>query len=197
MAKTILITGATDGVGRATAKAPHAAGHTVLSATKLGQAVAQVGAADETRARGLRADLSMLDAVDALAEDVLAAAPTLDVLINNAGVFVPGGVSPDGVDIRFTVNTLTPCRLARRLWTRLGGGGRIVNLSRAAVVAAIDAAVESRLRRRRRHKDALFGWRTIFVHARRFRAICSATKTRPCPRRSPNPSLRAASRSRR
>jgi len=136
MAKTILITGATDGIGLAAAKALHADGHTVLihgrNAEKLKAAIAAVGASDLARVRGVRADLTTLSAVDALADEVLDATPTLDVLINNAGVLKPGGTAPNGLDVRFVVNTLAPYRLAQRLWARIGGGGRIVNLSSAA-----------------------------------------------------------------
>ncbi|MEM1301937.1 MAG: SDR family NAD(P)-dependent oxidoreductase, partial [Pseudomonadota bacterium] len=84
MTKTILITGATDGIGLLTAQKLAAAGHKVLlhgrSGEKLAKAAAQVGGTPAT----YRADLSKMDEVDALAKAILADHDTLDVLINNA-----------------------------------------------------------------------------------------------------------------
>ena len=92
MPTSLLITGATDGIGLATARQLAPQGHALLlhgrSADKL-QATA-----DSMRAmpgagpvETVQADLSDLDAVDAMADQVIARQPTLDVLINNAGVF--------------------------------------------------------------------------------------------------------------
>lgn len=86
MTKTILITGATDGIGLLTAKTLTAEGHNVLlhgrSADKLEAAAREVGGNPET----YRADLSLLEDANALVADVRAKHDTLDVLINNAGV---------------------------------------------------------------------------------------------------------------
>ena len=57
----------------------------------------------------------------------------LDVLINNAGVFKTSrSVTPDGLDIRFVVNTLAPYLLTRRLLGLMNATGRVINLSSAA-----------------------------------------------------------------
>ena len=54
-------------------------------------------------------DLSRMGAVDALAKAVAEKHAKLDVLINNAGVFgAPEVVTPDGLDVRFAVNTIAP-----------------------------------------------------------------------------------------
>lgn len=86
MTKTILITGATDGIGLLTAKTLAADGHTVLlhgrSDEKLEAAAQEVGGSPET----YRADLSDLDEVASLAQEIRARHERLDVLINNAGV---------------------------------------------------------------------------------------------------------------
>ena len=139
MQKTILITGSTDGIGLETAKRLAAQGHRVLlhgrSSDKLAAAAAAVGGDVEQ----FLADLSDLAAVESLAKlvsDALVSSgsrDTLDVLINNAGVFK--GSSPTtaaGLDLRFVVNTLAPYVLTRRLLPRMNGGGRIINLSSAA-----------------------------------------------------------------
>ncbi|GAD56443.1 SDR family NAD(P)-dependent oxidoreductase [Limimaricola cinnabarinus] len=133
MPKTILITGATDGIGLLTAKTLAAQGHTVLlhgrSAEKLEAAAKEVGGTPER----FRADLSRLDEVGALAEEIQSRHDRIDVLINNAGVLkTPQARTPEGLDTRFVVNTLAPYLLAQRLLPIIPKDGRVVNLSSAA-----------------------------------------------------------------
>lgn len=55
------------------------------------------------------------------------------MLINNGGVFkVPTAVTPDGLDVRFAVNTIAPYLLTQRLLPVMGNHGRVINLSSAA-----------------------------------------------------------------
>jgi NAD(P)-dependent dehydrogenase (short-subunit alcohol dehydrogenase family) len=137
--KVVLITGATDGLGRALAAAVVATGATVLvhgrSEERIAETVAEIGGGDHVRA--YRADLASLDDVRRLADQVLAAEPRLDVLVNNAGIGtdIPGGgvrmESVDGHELRFAVNYLAGYVLTRRLLTLLRGSApsRIVNVS--------------------------------------------------------------------
>jgi len=143
--KTILITGSTDGIGLAAARALAARGHEVLlhgrNPAKLERAKQEVAAA---RSGGpvsaFVADLSSLKAVAQLASQVADAHPDLDVVINNAGVFNTHETkSVDGLDLRFAVNTIAPYLLSRRLLPNLSSDGRIVNLSSAAQ-ASVDFA---------------------------------------------------------
>ncbi|MEM9246733.1 MAG: SDR family NAD(P)-dependent oxidoreductase, partial [Cyanobacteria bacterium P01_F01_bin.153] len=106
MSKTILLTGATDGIGLETAKLLVAQGHRVLlhgrNPAKL-EKVAEDLAAQGT-VESYTADLSDLAEVKTLAESVAAKHRHLDVLINNAGVFkTPTPITKDGLDIRFVV----------------------------------------------------------------------------------------------
>lgn len=67
-----------------------------------------------------------------LSPEIGARHSTLDVLINNAGVFkVPVPLTEDGFNIRFIVNTVAPYLLAKRLLPLLPSHGRIINLSSA------------------------------------------------------------------
>jgi NAD(P)-dependent dehydrogenase (short-subunit alcohol dehydrogenase family) len=139
----VLVTGATDGLGRGLAKALAEAGETVLvhgrSEERIAETLAEIGG----DARAYRADLSSLAEVDRLADDLLAAEPRLDALVNNAGIGsdVPGGgarqESADGVELRFAVNYLAGYRLTRRLLDRLreSAPSRIVNVSSAGQMA--------------------------------------------------------------
>jgi NAD(P)-dependent dehydrogenase (short-subunit alcohol dehydrogenase family) len=140
MTKTILITGATDGIGLLTAKLLVQQGHKVLlhgrSEAKLAQAAIEVGGSSET----YQADLSRLEDVESLAAEVMEKHDKLDVLINNAGVLkTPVTKASSGRDIRFEVNTIAPYILTHRLLPIIPKHGRIVNVSSAAQ-APVDIA---------------------------------------------------------
>ncbi|MEM9838108.1 MAG: SDR family NAD(P)-dependent oxidoreductase [Pseudomonadota bacterium] len=138
MTQTILLTGATDGIGLETAKRLAAAGHTLLlhgrSEEKLAAAAVTVSRVPGVgTVKTFRADLSDLGQVVTLSEAVSAETQHLDVLINNAGVFkMSNPTTTDGFDARFIVNTIAPYLLIRKLLTLMGEGGRVVNLSSAA-----------------------------------------------------------------
>ncbi|TCI01261.1 SDR family NAD(P)-dependent oxidoreductase, partial [Corallincola luteus] len=126
MQKTILITGSTDGIGLATANMLLAQGHRILlhgrNADKLNKVKTELAAqaVNNGSVAGYVADLSDMAGVEALATavaaDLTAKHQTLDVLINNAGVFnVPNPMTPAGLDVRFVVNTLAPYLLTQKL----------------------------------------------------------------------------------
>ncbi len=149
MKKIILVTGATDGIGLATAKMLVAEGHHVLihgrNAQKLSQVEAELkaipGAGD---IQSYRADLSSLHETAALADAISAQHNKLDVIINNAGVYKVGQItSVDHLDVRFVVNTIAPYLLTQRLMPLLGNTGRVVNLSSAAQASVNLAALAS------------------------------------------------------
>ncbi|WDQ17810.1 SDR family NAD(P)-dependent oxidoreductase [Rhodopirellula sp. P2] len=136
--KRILITGATDGIGLATAKMLVSLGHHVLLHGRDAQKLEQLEQSlrplsnDAVMERYV-ADLSRMNEVETLAEAVSAKHDHLDVLINNAGVFsTPDPLTPDGLDIRFVVNTLAPYLLTKRLLPRMDSKGRVINLSSSA-----------------------------------------------------------------
>lgn len=135
MSKTLLLTGATDGIGLQTAKKLVADGHHVLL---HGRNPAKLEAiAEELSANGnvetYVADLSSIADVQALAKAITEKHDSLDVLINNAGVFkTPQPRTKDDLDVRFVVNTIAPYLLTQQLRPLLGNKGRVVNLSSAA-----------------------------------------------------------------
>lgn len=79
------------------------------------------------------ADLSLLKNAENLAQEILATTDKIDVIINNAGVFVVDETTTEeGLDMRFAVNTISPYLLTKMLLPILSDKGRIVNLSSAA-----------------------------------------------------------------
>lgn len=150
--KTILITGATDGIGFETAKVLAVRGHAVLmhgrNPAKLERAAQDIAAL--TGAGPIEphlADLARISEVEALAEAVKARRDALDVLINNAGVYkTPNPVTQDGLDVRFVVNTIAPYVLTQRLLPVLGPLGRVVNVTSAAQAPVNLEALAGRVR---------------------------------------------------
>ena len=128
--KTILITGATDGIGLETARKLHSLGHTILLHGRSEDKLNRIG--KELGAETFRADLSDLTDVERMSKEVLSKYSHLDVLINNAGVYKTSEpITKEGYDIRFVVNTFAPYLLTKMLLPLLNGGS-VINLSSAA-----------------------------------------------------------------
>jgi NAD(P)-dependent dehydrogenase (short-subunit alcohol dehydrogenase family) len=137
--KTVLVTGATNGLGRHVARELTAEGATVLVHGRNQERLKSVlddlrGQEGENVARSYVADLSSLEAVRELAERILSDEGRLDVLVNNAGV-ISGErrVSEDGVELTFAVNYLSHFLLTRLLTPLLGDASpaRVVNVASA------------------------------------------------------------------
>ncbi len=107
---TICITGASDGIGLATARVLLAAGHRVLvhaRSEERGQPVLDALDGDVSLVTG---DLARLGDVRALAAQIVASGP-VSTLVHNAGVWVRGStpaLSADGFETTFAVNVLAP-----------------------------------------------------------------------------------------
>lgn len=132
MSKTILITGASSGIGRATAELFLQEGWTVGLLARRADVLNDI-AKTHARAIPLPADVSDASAVDAAFARFLKDAGQLDVLFNNAGIFVPAApvdqVPLEDWDRAINVN-LTGMFLAARAafaQMRTQGGGRIIN----------------------------------------------------------------------
>ena len=134
--RTVLITGPTSGLGRATAKAMAAMGARVVlmgrSAERLG------GVRDELSERYgddrfpiVVADMSSLESVREAVAQVLTSEPRLDVLIDNAGAInAERRVTDDGMEATFATMVVGPFVLIDGLLPLLeaSGDGRVINV---------------------------------------------------------------------
>src|SRR5215469_4178154 len=126
--KVCIITGGTDGIGKAAAHALARQGAKLLihgrDPEKGMRAVAEIKAGTQNPAiEFLQADFSSLADVRRLAATVLERTSRIDVLINNAGgMFAKRHVSKDGYEMTFAVNHLAPFLLTHLLVNTLKSG---------------------------------------------------------------------------
>jgi retinol dehydrogenase-12 len=118
--QVMVITGANTGLGRHSARQLAERGARVIlacrSRDKTEPVLAEIRAAAPTAPPPtfVHLDLASLASVRACAEGLLASEPTIDVLINNAGVAGQRGITADGFELQFGVN-----HVGHYLWTRL------------------------------------------------------------------------------
>ena len=140
MQKTVLITGATSGIGLAGAEALARRGWRVLvhgrSDKRVGQALQKLKERVPTgTVEGVSADLGSLPSVAGLADQVKARTASLDALWNNAGAVASSrATTADGLELQMQVNYLAPFALSLLLLPLLRGApqGRIVITSSMA-----------------------------------------------------------------
>lgn len=137
--KTIILTGASAGIGAAAARQLHRLGANVVP---IGRSVERtVAIAAELGVAPVTADFARLDDVRRLAADLLDRYPQLDVLANNAGgAWRRRVLTIDGFEQTFQVNVLAPYLLMRLLAERLrASGGRVITTSsRAHMTGRLD-----------------------------------------------------------
>ena len=116
--KTVLITGASSGIGEAAARELHRLGAEVHV---LGRSPERTGAiAAEVGTEPILADFAGLDQVRAASKEILDRCPQLDVLVNNAGLLVSRRTeTDDGHEMMFQVNHLAPFLLTNLLLERI------------------------------------------------------------------------------
>jgi NAD(P)-dependent dehydrogenase (short-subunit alcohol dehydrogenase family) len=137
--RVILVTGSTGGLGRETALALAQAGdHVIIHGRNVErgkQVIQQIEEDGHGSARFYKADFASLEETKSLANAILTDYDRLDVLVNNAGVFVPDQqerrVSDDGYELHFQVNYLAGYVLTNMLLPLLEASapGRVVNVA--------------------------------------------------------------------
>lgn len=142
----VLVTGATDGIGLATAKQLALLGHWVIvhgrDATRARHVAAFIEKETGRSIDWVVADFASLRQVRTLAHAVERRFPDLKVLVNNAGVYEPRRrMTEDGYEMTFQVNHLAPFLLTLLLLDRLkkNAPARIVNVA-STVHQAVDSS---------------------------------------------------------
>nr|ACI69749.1 Dehydrogenase/reductase SDR family member 13 precursor [Salmo salar] len=133
--KTVIVTGSNTGIGKMTTLDLARRGARVILACRSKQR-AEAALADIKRESGsnevvfMQLDLASLKSVRSFAETFLKTEPRLDLLINNAGIYMPG-TTEDGLGMMFGVNHLGPFLLTNLLLDRMKecGPSRVVNVS--------------------------------------------------------------------
>jgi 3-oxoacyl-[acyl-carrier protein] reductase len=176
--KTALVTGASRGIGRASALALARAGAQVLVHYGRGkeeaEAVVQEISSIGGRADAISADLSRPDGASALAKQVRAiVGDRLDILISNAGISKAATIEETKIedfDSQFAVNVRAPFFLVQQLLPILGTGSSIVMVSSLAAHASVGnlsayAATKGAIDTLMKHFASALGPRGIRVNA--------------------------------
>ena len=134
--RTVLVTGGSGGIGRATALGLAAMGaHLAITGRDRGRtedAAREIRAAGRGQVDVFVADLSSQSQVRRLAGEVLQSLSRIDVLVNNAGGYWnTRHVTADGLERTFAINHLAPFLLTNLLLDRLKGSApaRVVTVS--------------------------------------------------------------------
>ncbi|MGY3485853.1 3-oxoacyl-[acyl-carrier protein] reductase [Bradyrhizobium sp. USDA 4011] len=178
ISRTALVTGASRGIGRATARALALAGARVIvhygnSADDAHSLVAEIREAGG-QADAVGADLSASDGAQRLAAEVRKlVVGQLDILVANAGIAVPATIEEQTVedfDRMFAVNVRAPFFLVQQLLPLLGDGSSIVMTSSLAARAAVGqlsaySVTKGAIDTMVKHFASLLGSRGIRVNA--------------------------------
>jgi len=145
--RTAIVTGASRGIGAATARHLAGLGATVLLAARSSDAISALAAEIEGaggRAIAVPTDVSRYEDVARLVERAVAETGRLDVVVNNAGVIDPiarlADSDPDAWDRVVDVNLKGVYHGMRAAIPAMleGGGGTIVNISSGAATSALE-----------------------------------------------------------
>ncbi|WP_169055499.1 SDR family oxidoreductase [Rhizobium sp. P44RR-XXIV] len=140
--KVALVTGASSGIGRATALALGEQGVKLALIGRSSEKLAEVANKVGSDALVLPADLSEPEAIKQIVDATIARFGRIDIVLPNAGLYIPGDVAegdPDAWDQLIAINVNSVFRLARAVLPGMiaQGGGQIVVTSSVAGHQAI------------------------------------------------------------
>lgn len=137
--KTVIVTGGNSGIGRATVSALAEAGANVVFTSRDLEKGRQVAKAIGYGAQARKLDLASFGSIDTFSQELLREHPQIDVLINNAGLFLTDReMTADGLEYTLGVNHFGHFRLTQHLLPALknaakaGEGARIINVASRA-----------------------------------------------------------------
>lgn len=143
---TIFITGGTSGIGRALAEQFHSLGNKVIIAGRR-QALLDEVAAAHPGIEGIALDISDAADIDRVAAQLIRDYPTLNVLVNNAGIMPfddPSGRIDDAVSRQILdTNLLGPIRLTSALIAHLKAQPRATIIHNTSVLAYVPIATNA------------------------------------------------------
>ncbi len=131
--QTILITGASSGIGRQIAKTLAEKGHKVFAGVRKKSDKIQLEKLNKN-ITGVYIDVTKSSSIDKAFWFIIKNTDKLDVLINNAGIAVAGpveGLNTENIKEQFEVNTFAPLRMLYKFLPMLHGG-KIINMSSMA-----------------------------------------------------------------
>jgi ribitol 2-dehydrogenase len=114
--KVVLVTGGSSGIGRAMAQALAAAGAHVALAGRSSARLADVAAGLGGEALAIAADLTQPGEVNRVVSETVTRFGPIDILLPNAGLYIPGDVAegdPDAWDTMLSINVNSVFRLVR------------------------------------------------------------------------------------
>jgi NAD(P)-dependent dehydrogenase (short-subunit alcohol dehydrogenase family) len=129
-ARTVVLVGATSGIGRAAALQLGRGGHRLLLVGRDRRRGEDLAASiGRPQAVFIRGDVSTLSGIEAVVTEVRSHTDSIDTLINNAGVMLPKRrLTDEGFELNFAVHHLAPFSMTSLLLPLLeNGDGRIVN----------------------------------------------------------------------
>ncbi|KAL5204124.1 hypothetical protein ABZP36_008995 [Zizania latifolia] len=144
---TAIVTGATNGIGRETARVLALRGAEVIipartmeSGVKVKESIAEQIPGSSSKLRVMEMDLSSLDSVRRFAREFASSHRHLNILVNNAGIMAcPFQLSKDGIELQFATNHVGHFLLTNLLLDKMkstaretGVQGRIINVSSVA-----------------------------------------------------------------
>ncbi|HEX9158636.1 MAG TPA: SDR family oxidoreductase [Rhizomicrobium sp.] len=130
--RTVVITGATSGIGEVAADRLTAKGDRIVfiarDRARAEETLRRLHAISGGAHQAHHADLSRLSEMKRVGEEIAAAEPRIDVLINNAGaMFGTRQLTEDGLEMTFALNHMSYFVLTAMLLRKMAAGGRVVS----------------------------------------------------------------------